>query len=289
MSLRAPPRVQLNTQPRSASTPAAAQPQATSRRPLSTTTTTTTAAANNVNAQPPPVRGSAFQRAKHRLKVLLGYAGPRRAQRDRQEIVRLVSILAYSFVQVRTAGRGIAYAEPWSERREPAVDRHHLNPYHHRSKDNESVPQQWPECPPCASESESVSVRALDMLVARRVEPPLARKARHLGVPRDLGAPVRASSVSATVCLFVCRDLSIAHTQRCRRAARRLNRRQQRASRAELPPIEFPQAAQQPGPNGANALPEEGEAVVVERHEICPLTWTSFHLLCVRVPSCTLY
>ena len=46
------------------------------------------------------------------------------------------------------------------------------------------------------------------MLVARRVEPPLARKARRLGIPRNLGAPIRASRVSATACLFVCRDLS---------------------------------------------------------------------------------
>ena len=76
---------------------------------MTTTTTTTTAAANN-NAQPPPVPVSAFQRAKHWLKVFLGYAGPRRAQRDRQEIVRLVSILAYSFVQVRTTSGGFARA-----------------------------------------------------------------------------------------------------------------------------------------------------------------------------------
>ncbi|KAI1791715.1 hypothetical protein LXA43DRAFT_920064 [Ganoderma leucocontextum] len=95
MSLRAPPLAQLSPQPR-AITPesaAAAQPQG-SPRP----TTTTTVATNNPQA--PAESRSAFQRAKHRLKELLGYAGSRQAQRDRQEIVRLVALLGYSGVQI---------------------------------------------------------------------------------------------------------------------------------------------------------------------------------------------
>ena len=113
MSLQAPPPLHVNVQPRTISTPSpavAAQPQPTQRPP---STTTTTAATNNAQALPEPQ--SAFQRAKHRVKVLLGYAGPRRAQRDRQEIVRLIALLAYSFVQVRitiTAGITIIHSEP---------------------------------------------------------------------------------------------------------------------------------------------------------------------------------
>ena len=96
MSLQAPPPVQLGSQPRTISTqPVAVQPQP-GQRPLPTTTTAV--ATNNVQA--PQAPESMFQRTKHRLKVLLGYAGPRRAQRDRQEIVRLLALLAYSFVQV---------------------------------------------------------------------------------------------------------------------------------------------------------------------------------------------
>ncbi|PIL24521.1 hypothetical protein GSI_14277 [Ganoderma sinense ZZ0214-1] len=215
MSLRAPPLVQLNTQPR---TVEAAQPQAP------TTTTTTTAPTNH--AQPP---GSAFQRAKRRLKVFLGLVGPRRAQRDRQEIVRLVSLLAYSFVQVVVVltltiiGAKTASPHPSDDRDLPA-----------------SPPQS--------------ELAACSLLGAWNI--------------LWLGKLFIWGYLEIWVLLYVRRV----------RAARRLSRRQQRASRADLPPLEFPQGAQQLGPNGdgGNAV-QEGEPAV-ERHEMCPLTWTSLHL-----------
>ncbi|TBU46862.1 hypothetical protein BD309DRAFT_988478 [Dichomitus squalens] len=97
MSVRSPPLPELTTQPRIP--PAVAQPPAPARPVSAVTVQAPGGATNNAQARVPETR-SAFQRAKLWVKGLLGYAGSRRAQRDRREVVGLILFLIYSVPQI---------------------------------------------------------------------------------------------------------------------------------------------------------------------------------------------